>query len=302
MTTVSGSGFEFSVESTGGAWSWAVVSKTVPGVGPFYEVCSIRTPWGSLFQTAIPIPAEVILEMANSVAQVQQQLSPLLALVNPSEISFVISMTEGDPNQVIANIPFTNYGSFGSSLTATATPNVPWLKASPGYIGGVGKNEQASFSVTLITGTLLQSGSPYLGVLNLQDNRNPPTVIPIAFSISVLPRPIIAAAPTPIGFVWYGSSHTGSGPFTVTVSNSGPVNSILNWSASKVQNNSSWLAIVPATGGPLASGASQDVQFSLVPTCVPYNPGTYTETVRFSSPNASNNYVDVAVTLTVIDP
>ncbi|MFA5202933.1 MAG: hypothetical protein WC708_00770 [Lentisphaeria bacterium] len=302
MTTVSGSGFEFSIESTGGAWSWAVVSKTIPGVGPFYEVHSIRTPWGSLCQTAIPIPAEVITGMADSIAQIQQQLSPLLALVNPSEISFVISITEGDPNQIIANIPFTNTGSFGSSLTATATPNVPWLKANPGYIGGIGRNEQASFSVTLITGTLLQSGSPYLGVLNLQDNRNPPTVIPIAFSISVLPRPVIAAAPTSINFVWYGSSHTGSGPFTVAISNSGPVNSILNWSASKVQNNSSWLSVVPATGGPLASGASQDVQFSLVSACVPYNPGVYTETVRFSSPNASNHYVDVVVTLTIIDP
>jgi hypothetical protein len=156
--------------------------------------------------------------------------------------------------------------------------------------------------VTLISGTLVQTGSPYLGVLNLQDNRNPPTVIPIVFSISVLPRPIIAAAPSPIGFVWYGSSHTGSGPFTVSVSNSGPANSILNWSALKVQNNSSWLAITPSTGGPLASGGSQDVQLSLVPACVPYNPGTYTETIRFSSPNASNYYVDVPITLTVIDP
>ncbi len=298
MTIVSGSAFEFSLESTGGLWRWQVVSRNA-GAGVYYEVSDICTPWGSLYQAAIPIPADVVSEMAAGVVQIQQQLSPLLVLDDPTAVSFVVVITEGDPNLVIADIPFFNGGAFGSSLTATATPSAPWLKAEPGQVSGLGKNDRGQFSVTLLTGSLQSAGNPYLAVVNLQDNRVPSTIIPLAFSVSVLPRPTVAVSPASLDFTWYQLTSTGTGPFTVTVSNSGPANSVLDWSAAHLRGTSPWLHFSPVSGGPLASGDSGTFSASLVSSQIPSIPGVYQDSIRVSSPNASNGYVDVPVTLTV---
>lgn len=300
MTTVSGSAFEFSLESTGGLWRWKVLSQNVYGAGVSYEVVDVCTPWGSLYQTAIPIPADVVSAMAGAIVDIQQQLAPLLVLSNPSQTSFVIVMTEGDPNLVAAEIPFFNGGAFGSSLTATSTPSVPWLKAEPGQVGSLGKNDYGQFAVTLLTGSLVSSSSPYLGVVNMQDNRVPATIIPIAFSVSVLPRPIVAVDQPTISFTWYQMTSSGDGPFIVTVSNSGPPNSIMDWTAGRVQNTSPWLSFSPSSGGPLSSGDGEGVQLALVSSSIPSIPGVYTDVVRFSSANSLNGYADVAVTLTVV--
>jgi hypothetical protein len=299
MATVSGSGFDFSLESTGGLWRWRVLSQNVSGAGVSYEIVCIDTPWGSLYQTAIPIPADVIQAMAQGVVDMQQQLSPLLALVTPAQVSFVIVITEGDPNLVVANIPFFNAGAFGSSLTATATPGAPWLRADPGQVAGLGKNDQGEFTITLLTGSLTSSGTPYIAVVNLQDNRAPSTLISLAFSVSVLPRPIIAVDQPSVSFNWYQTTATGDGPFTVNVSNAGPSSSSMDWAAAAI-NCSRWLSVLPDSGGPLSSSASQAVQFSLVSGFIPPIPGTYSEKVRFSSPSASNGYVDVQVTLNIL--
>ncbi len=299
MTTVSGSAFEFSLESTGGLWRWKIVSQSVSGAGVFYEVSGVETPWGSLFRTAVPIPADVIQAMAQGIVDVQQQLSPLLALLNPSQVSFVLVITEGDPNLVVADVPFFNAGAFGSSLTATAIPSAPWLRADPGQVAALGKNGQGMFSVTLLTGSLIAAASPYLAVVNLQDNRVPSTLISLAFSVSVLPRPVISLDQVDLTFTWYQSTSTGDGPFTVNVSNSGPPSSSLKW-ASALLNGSRWLLSSPSSGGPLSSTASQPVSLSLVPPCIPPHPGTYVDKLRFSSPNASNGFVDVSVALNVV--
>ncbi len=298
MSTVSGSAFEFSLESTGGLWRWNVVSRN-GGAGVYYEVSDVLTPWGSLYQTAIPIPADVVSEMASGISQIQQQLAPLLVLEDPDSVSFFVVITEGDPGLVVASVPFFNGGAFGSSLTATATPSAPWLRAEPGQASGLGKNDRGLFSVTLLTGSLLASGNPYLAVVNLQDNHVPSTVIPLAFSVSVLPRPTVAASPASLDFTWYQLTSTGTGPFSVTVSNSGPANSILNWSAARLHCTSPWIQFAPASGGPLASGGSETFSVSLVPSQIPAIPGVYQDPIRGYSSNSSNGYVDVPVVLTV---
>lgn len=296
MATVFGSAFEFSLESTGGLWRWQIVSRN-DGAGVHYEVSDVCTPWGSLYQTAIPMPADVVTEMASGILQIQQQLSPLLVLEDPDNVSFVVTLTEGDPNLVVAEIPFFNGGAFGSSLTVAAIPSAPWLRASPGQVSGLGKNDRGLFSVTLLTGSLQASGNPYLAVVNLQDNHVPSTIIPLAFSVSVLPRPSIAVSPASLDFTWYQLTSTGTGPFNVVVSNSGPANSILEWSASSM--GSPWLQMAPASGGPLAAGGSDSVSVSLVPSYIPSVPGVYQDVIRVYSRNALNGHVDVPVTLTV---
>ncbi len=302
MTSVSGSSFEFSLESTGGLWRWMVTSRNTPGIGVYYEVSGVDTPWGPLYQTAIPIPADVITEMASTILQIQQQLAPLLVLDNPSSTSFVVIITEGDPNLSVASIPFFNGGAFGSSMTVTATPGAPWLRSEPGQRANLGKNEPSNFAITLLTGSLLSTNSPYLGVVNLQDNRIPSTLIPIAFSITVLPRPSIVTSVSTAAFTWYQSTSTGTGPVTVGVGNSGGPSSILYWSAAKLTGPSLWFGFTPASGGPLASGDSEPVQLSLSPANIPSLPGLYKEKLRFSSPNSLNGPLDVEVSLTVLAP
>ncbi len=300
MTTVSGSAFKFSQESTGGLWRWKVVSQNIFGAGVSYQVVCIDTPWGSLYQTAIPVPADVVQAMAQGIADMQSQLSPLLCLVDPSQVSFSIVMTEGDPNMVAAEIPFFNAGAFGSSLTATATPGAPWLRAEPGQIGGLGKNDQGEFTITLLTGSLTAASTPYLATVNLQDNRVPATLIPITFSVSVLPRPVIAVDAIDLVFTWYQSTSTGDGPFTVHVSNAGPPSSTMDWTAGHLAGSSPWFSVVPSSGGPLGQSDSEAVQASLVPSRIPSVPGAYMDKIRFSCPDASNGYVDVSVTLNVV--
>lgn len=301
MTIVSGSAFEFSLESTGGLWRWKTVAQNVSGAGVSYEVRDIDTPWGSLFRTAIPIPADVVQAMSQGIVEMQQQLAPQLALVDPSSTSFVVVITEGDPNLVVAEVPFFNAGAFGSSMTATAAPGAPWLRADPGQVAGLGRNDQGEFTITLLTGSLVAASTPYLAAVNLQDNKVPSTLIPLTFSVSVLPRPVISVSPSDVVFNWYQSTSSGDGPMSVSVSNSGPPSSSMDWAAALL-NASGWLAVNPASGGPLASTASESVSLSLNPACIPPMPGTYSDKLRFSSPSASNCYVDVTVTLNVICP
>ena len=298
-TVVSGGCFEFQVESVYGTWRWLIRANNLQGVGQLYELINIATPFGPLFQTQVPIPGAVIEAMAQSLSDVQDQLAPLMILVPPSPTSFNLLVTEGDPDQEVGAAEVQNAGAFGSFMTATATPNVPWLSASPSFAQGIGKNEKVTFSLSLFTATLLQSGSPYSGVVNLQDSRNPPTVIPIIVNVTVLPRPVFSVVPPQISLTYVLSTSTPGVPQTTTIENVGPVGSQLSFTVAKVNNNSPWLDIAPLSGGPLASGVTSQLTFSVVSAQAPSAPGTYQETVRISSPNASNTPVDVVVQLTV---
>lgn len=298
--SVQGGGFDFSIPSVGGTWSWRVRAVNVQGAGQSYELVDINTPYGPLVQTMIPLPGDVVLGMADSLSQLQQQLAPLLALLDPSQTSFSAIIVEGQPNLEIASFLVLNAGSFGSFMTVTATPSAPWLKVEPPSMAGLERNEQGTFSVVLLTGSLLESASPYLATVRLQDNRVPATVIDLSFTVTVLPRPVVAVSPLVVNFTHYLSTSSSTGPVTVTVQNAGPANSSLTWSMARVHNTSPWLAFSPSSGGPLASGATQDSVFSVVPSGLPTVPGTYSDQVRVSSPTASNGFVDVQVFLTVV--
>lgn len=294
---VSGGCFDFKIESTGGYWSWSVRADNTQGLGQYYFVDNIYTPYGPLFNTQIPIPSDVITSMSTSIIDIQNQLSPLLAL-NNSDSSFIFTITEGDPNVFIGTVEVQNIGAFGSFMTATATPSVSWLTASPSSLDSIGKNEIGSFNFTLLTNTLLNSNSPYSGVINLQDQRTPPTIIPIVVSVVVLPRPVISTNITTISLTYIIVTGTPGSAQALTIQNAGPVGSQLNFTTSKL-GNASWLTVTPSSGGPLNSGDTDQITFSVVSASVPMSPGTHNETVRISSPNASNGYVDISVILTV---
>ena len=294
---VAGGCYKFSIESIGGAWIWNVSVDNTQGLGQLFKVVDIYSPYGPLYTAMIPIPGDVILAMADSLSDVQDQLAPMLALVQGSSSSFNIIITEGDSSINIGTIGIQNVGAFGSFMVATATPTVSWIQTVPSYIGDLGKNESGNFDFTLLTGALLSSNSPYVGVINLQDNRNVPTTIPINFMVTVNPRPVISAVPTSLGFTHSLSLGSTSGAQQVEISNLGPIASKLSFGLVKV-HNSNWIDFVPTSGGPLDSGHSTLITFS-INSNVPNSPGVYQDTVRVYSSNASNSPVNINIILTV---
>lgn len=298
-TTVSGGSFGFNLVSVGGIWSWTVRANNVYGGSQLYQVVDVTSPWGRLSDSDSPIPGDVVTAMAGSILDVQGQLAPLLSLVQGVS-SLMITVTEGDPPIDVAAVPVQNSGAFGSFMTATATPGASWLSANPSFLKALGKGEQGNFTIRVLPSTLLANMSPYSGVVSLQDNRIPSTVIPISVMVTVLPRPAFSLSASGISLTYsIATMTTGIGSGTVLVTNGGPANSLLNFSVGKVNNCSGWLQISPLTVGPLASGGSSLLTFTLMPGLVPGIPGSYVETVQVSSTNASNSPQSIVVTLTV---
>ena len=297
MINVSGGCTEFKIQSIGGWWSWKVENNNIQGQGQFYQINYIDTPYGPYANTLIPIPGDVILAMADSLSEIQQQLAPLLSVLSP--VSYNITVTEGDVSSVVTSLSFQNTGAFGSYMTVTATPSVNWLRTNPTYATGIGKNEQSSFEVIINPALLTAAQSPVIGVINLQDNRVPPTTIPVNFSITINPRPVLSVSPINLTFSYNLTTHISSGSQQVTIQNAGPINSTLNFALSSVQNTSPWLVIVPVSGGPLLSGQSDIITFGLDVSKLPISPGVYSDIIRVVSYTASNSPIDIAINLQV---
>lgn len=298
-TNVSGSSASFSRSSVGGTWSWTVRSNNVYGGSQLYQVDEIMTPWGRLSDAESPIPADVVEAMATSIADLRGQLAPLLSLVQGVS-SFNVTVTEGDAASDAASVLIQNSGAFGSFMTATGTPSVPWLSVDPSAVSGVPRGGQNTFNVRVLPSTLLANLSPYSGVVNLQDNRIPSTVVPLSFVVTVLPKPAITLSVVDVTFSFSLMTMTSSSTAgTVTVANAGPPNSLLSFTVGKVNNCSPWLVVSPTSGGPLSTGGSTDVSLTLVPANVPGIPGTYTEVIQISSTTASNSPKTFTVQLVV---
>lgn len=296
---VAASGFTFDKISVGGTWYWTVRATNIQSSSQLYQVTDIISPFGKLGAVDVPIPGDIVLEMANCISQLQQQLAPMLALVGTTPVTYAVTVTEGDAASQVAIIPFQNVGAFGSFMTVTSTPDSPWLSANPPTVAGLNKNDQGQTTIILNPATLLATESPYTGHVNLQDNRSPSTVIPITVVVTVLPKPEIGVSPSSVALSFTITGSIPSGAVSLTITNTGPAGSSLSFTVAKVNNLSPWLAFVPASGGPLASGDSAIVTCSVVTSGVPLVPGTYTETLLVSSPNSSNGPVSVPVTLTV---
>jgi hypothetical protein len=294
---VSGSSSSFSLKSIGGTWQWSVSAVNNRGTGQYFEVRDIQSPFGPLDVVASPIPGDVIVAMSDAILAMQQQLNPQLYV--PGSTSFSLTVTEGGSTIEAAIVSFQNSGAFGSFLTATATPDAPWLSVTPTSVVGVDKNSSGQFKIYVKPSSMLATSSPYTGHVNIQDNRNPPTIIPVTFNVTVLPRPAISLNASSVTLSWYLSTSSSFGPQTLRVTNSGPVGSFLDFSVAKIQNISPWLFFAPASAGPVPSTGYVDVSFSVVGVSVPPIPGTYSEMVRISSLEASNSPQDITVSLIV---
>src|SRR5580704_13419373 len=97
--TVARGGFTFSKYSVGGAWTWEVSADNIQGANQLYYVRDIRTPFGALTDGVdVPIPGDVVTQMAATLVQLQQQMAPQLTLVAGQPTSFNVTITQGDPS------------------------------------------------------------------------------------------------------------------------------------------------------------------------------------------------------------
>ena len=294
-TSVIGGGFRFSVPAVGGNWSWEVAVNNIINNGQKMSIRDIRTPFGPIYTTEIPIPDSIILAMADSVSQFQQQLNPQISLI--SSATYSVTVTENDPASNIATNLFENVGQLGSYMTATSVPDSPWLSVYPPSVSGIMKNGQGQSAITITPTLMFAVSSPYVGHVNLQDSANPPNVIPVTFNVTVLPRPVIGISTLTV-FLSYSIS-TGPGPSqTVVITNTGPGTSLLSFDLVRVYNRSLWLDIAPTSEANVPSAGTVNVIFSVDTHHLPALPGVYTEQCQIVSENAINSPQTISVTLT----
>lgn len=292
-----GGGFDYSINTSTGKWSWQVVSNTIQSASVYFYVSNIMTPFGKLTDVDIPIPYEVISAMNDTLNQFVQQLSPTLTLASNATVSLTVS--EGTGVFSTAPCVVSNTGAMGSILNVGVSTDVPWLTASPASLTGIQKQQTGS-SVGRVNSTdLLSSDSPYVGHLIFTNNANPSNAASVSVQVNVLPRPTIMVNTFNIVFTYNTQLQAVESPQMLTVTNIGPATSLLNYQINKIQNASPWLVINPISGGPLASNVQEGVLLSLNSLNLPRTSGTYTETLAVVSQNATNTPQLVHVTLVV---
>lgn len=292
-----GGGFSFSLNSSaGGTWKWTVSASNLGVPGLPYQVQDILTPYGPMNVAAIPLPADVVQAMAQSVTDVMNQTKPSMTLVS-GQTAFSTGITEGDPRKSVGTVQIRNDGGFGSFLSVVAVPDVPWLVVLTPEITGIARGAVAQFSFDLIPDSMLASQSPYVGHVRVQDSADASSFVLITVMVLVVPRPAIVVNTQSVSMAWSVASPVPSVQYLV-VANGGPGTSNLSFSTTKV-TNAQWLTISPQSGGPLVAGANQTLVLSLYGPAIPQLIGSYVETIRISSTNASNSPVDVQIYLTV---
>lgn len=292
-----GGGFSFNLASSaGGTWQWTVAAMNLQVPSLPYQIQDITTPYGPMNVAAIPLPADVVQAMAQSITDVMNQIKPRMTLVS-SQTSFSVGVTEGDPRRSVGAVQIRNDGGFGSFLSASATPDVPWLVVLTPEITGIARGATAQFNFDLVPDALLAAQSPFTGHVTIRDVADATSFITITVTVLVIPRPAINVSTQNVAMLWSVSNATPVVQY-VTVTNSGPGTSNLSFTTTKL-TNAPWLMISPESGGPLPAGTGQTLTFSIRGSSVPQPIGTYTETVRVYSTNASNSPIDIQVTLTV---
>jgi len=106
-------------------------------------------------------------------------------------------------------------------------------------------------------------------------------------------QPVLSVSTLSITLETTYGSNPGDPP--IAISNTGPANSVLNWSAAA---SAPWIGLSQASGT-VAAGTSTDVVIGADVVGFGLGVGTYEGTITISDPTASNSPQTVAVTLTI---
>ena len=197
--------------------------------------------------------------------------------VSPTTIEH--STTLNSNESFTTAIQVSNSGT--GQLTWTASDDKSWIS-----LGTNSGNGNGSLPVTINSTGL--AGGTYHGTITVTSPGALGSPAHVAVTLNVL-APGLAVTPSSI----HAAAATGSTtPKTETlhVTNSG--NGTITWTATKT---APWLSLSKATGG-----APDDVIATLDPTGLP--PAVYTDTIVFTSPEATNRVVKVPVEFTISTP
>lgn len=289
--------YSFKSQTLQGLWCWTT-RMDVSQPSPIYVIRDIKSPWG-LLRDSIPIPGDIILAMAESIAELKSAFAPSILVGPPSALTFTLDEGRGfgEGQQVLV----TNGGVFGSLLSVTMTTSAPYMRVAPDRLGNIAFNEQGVFDVLVDSTNLLASESPYSATVIVQDPNagNTPQVLPV----TILVRPKAAISYAPAHLLFYATYPGGGGSFApvpsqqFTVQNTGPAGSVLEYQIQKLTGLSEWLVSFAPSTGTLVSSATQTVTVVVQPPAGTL-PGTYSETLRISG-YSQDAYQDLVVQLVV---
>jgi len=277
-------------------WRWTT-SVNVSGASPVYTVKDVVSPWGIL-RDSVPIPGDIIVKMAETIAELQVAYAPSIVAGPPSSLTFEVD--EGWGYTTAQQVTVSNGGVFGSLLNVSLSTSASFITASPATLGGIASNASAQFDVTVDSTSLLASSSPVSGTITIQDPRAPntPQVIPV--TIVVRPKAHIALSTTLLEF---HATRPLTGSFAPVptqgfqIQNTGLAASLLDYQIQKLTGLSPWLAAFAPPIGQIP-GTSQQLVTVLVQPPDGLALGTYEETLRISG-YSDNMSADVIVRLVV---
>ena len=286
--------YEYRLQVPVGFWRWKT-RIDVSHSTPLFSVRDIVSPFGQL-RDNVPIPGPVIEAMAQSIVELQEALAPLI-LLSPTTLTFTVDQGRGFSES--QEVTVTNAGVYGSLLSPTLTSSAPYVQIMPAQLGGLAFNEAGLAQVSVDSTNLLATNSPYAATIIVQDSNatNTPQVV----SLAVVVRPLAHINVSVNTLTFYASAPL-TGPFqpipaqTFTLSNSGPIGSLLSWQAVKLFG-CDWLASYNPVSDELVGGASELVTVVVQPdACLPR--GTYEETLRVTG-YSDNFEQDVKITLII---
>jgi len=282
--------FHFETVTSQGTYSYTIKVDNLYLTNDLY-VMSIETPQGAFLED-IPLPEEVVRDIVSSMDSILGENVPTISLDNTT---FNFEATETGDNPDAQDVVISNIGSFGSLLSVGLTPDETWISSTPDSVGNIAKDEEETVSISVDVEGL--SAGSYVGTIEVADDRASNTPQTIDINFTVLPRPEIEILPaTDLNFA--GIVNGANPPVQIlSVSNSGPATSILNWTA-QVVTGSSWLSVNPTSGGPM-SDTDPAIAMSVIVDISGMAVGSYVGLIRISDPVASNSPIDINVNLTI---
>lgn len=226
-----------------------------------------------------PNSSSFIPQIVSGYVQVGEPVIPPHIVLDPIEMTF--NGTVGYPSPPTQQLSITNSG--GDVFNWTATNTSSWLQAVPDN----GTSELAFVGINVNTAGLGEGTFFDTIVITSSEADNSPQYLPVILNMIKLP-PVIVADPDE--FV-VSAVQGGANPDDkfLYISTSVP-GSDLDWT---VSNNESWMTLTPTSGMPPDS-----VTLSFDISGLSY--GNYYDTILVSDPNATNNPVEVPVTLQIL--
>ncbi|MCP9451993.1 MAG: hypothetical protein NNA23_04845 [Nitrospira sp.] len=196
--------------------------------------------------------------------------------IGASPTSFSFAATQGGSNPASQTLNITNTG--GGTLSWTLSENISWLTLSRTSGSGNG-----SVTLNVTTGSL--AAGTYSGTIMISATGASSVNIPVIFTISSAPLPVVRVSPTSLSFTaMQGGINPPTQTFTVTNVGGGT----LRWS---IRNNRSWIMHAPLDG-------SGNVTVTVGVVTTGLTAGTYTGEISVAAEGASTVVVPVTFTVT----